>query len=105
MNRLKDQFEESQDGEQAGDFWEIETRDNYFVISRDVARAVERTLCRMPFPRWVVFRVLSGSRHRVRAHSIDRISESTAVQRAASRAFFRARRLEDKADKRPWEDD
>jgi hypothetical protein len=31
--------------------------------------------------------------------------ESTTAQRAASRAFWRARKLEAKADRRPWEDD
>jgi hypothetical protein len=105
MNRLKQPHEGSPSGEPVGDYWEIETRDNYFVISREVARAVERALSRPLVPQWIVFRVLSGSRHRVRARSIHRVSESTAAQRAAAREFFRARRLEVKADKRPWEDD
>ena len=50
-------------------------------------------------------RDLVGARHRVLAAHVYRISESTAALRAACRAFHRARRLEAKADRRPWEDD
>jgi hypothetical protein len=41
----------------------------------------------------------------VPAAQINRISESTAAQREAVREFERARRLEEKKDRRPWEDD
>jgi hypothetical protein len=41
----------------------------------------------------------------VLTEQITRISESTADQRTADREFDRARRLEEKQDRRPWEDD
>jgi hypothetical protein len=106
MNRLKDYFDDTRDeDEPASDYYLIETDWNVFVVSRDTALAVERALDKVLPRRWDVFRDLPGARHRVLARSIERVSESTAAQRAASRAFRRARKLEEKADKRPWEDD
>jgi hypothetical protein len=46
-----------------------------------------------------------GSRIRVRAGEIRALTESTAAQRAADRRLDRARRLEEQADRRAWEDD
>jgi hypothetical protein len=105
MNRLKDFFDQPSEPEREDDFFEIESYCDTFAVSRDTAIDVERRLDQLPPPRWVVFRDLSGARHRVLASQICRVSESTAAQRAAGRAFRRARRLEEKADRRPWEDD
>ena len=103
MNRLKDFFNDPPEPESQDDYFEIEKRYRIFAVSRQTAGEIERTLDQLPQPRWVVFRDLNGSQHRVLAESITRISESTAAQRAADRAFDRARRLEDKQD-RPWEE-
>lgn len=105
MNRLLDYFEDPQEPEGQKDYFEIETPYDYFAISRETAMEVERRLDQLPPPRWIAFRDLAGAWHRVLAGSVYRVSESTAAQRAARRAFYRARRLEDKADRRPWEDD
>ncbi|HEX6536810.1 MAG TPA: hypothetical protein VF041_19645 [Gemmatimonadaceae bacterium] len=105
MNRLKEFLEPQEDPESSGAFWEIETHYDYFVVSREMAMEVERRLDQLPPPRWIAFRDLAGARHRVLATQIYRVSESTPAQRAARRAFHRARRLEEKADRRPWEDD
>ncbi len=105
MNRLKELFDRSPEPEREDDFFEIETYQDLFAVSRDVAVDVERRLDQLPPPHWIVFRDLTGARHRVLATQIHRVSECTASQRAARRAFYRARRLEDKADRRPWEDD
>jgi len=105
MNRLKDFFGDPQEPEAQDDFYLVERRFMSFAVSHQTAADIERALDRLPPPRWVVFRDLTGSRHRVLAETISRISESTAEQRAADRAFDRARRLEDKKDHRPWEDD
>lgn len=108
MNRLTryQDLDELFEPEPAVDFYEIETTAcDYFVVSAATARAVERTLARRLRRRWVAFRDLAGSRHRLLRGQIYKISESTAAQRAARRAFYRARRLEAKADRRPWEDD
>jgi hypothetical protein len=105
MNRLKDYFEQPPEPERQDDFFEIESHYDTFAVSREMAIEIERRLDQLPPPRWVVFHDLTGARHRVLAAHIYRISESAAAQRAASRAFYRARRLEEKADRRPWEDD
>jgi hypothetical protein len=105
MNRLKEFFDQSPEPERQDDFYEVESYRETFAVSRETAADVERRLDQLPPPRWVVFRDLAGARHRVLAAQVYRISESTAAQRAAARAFGRARRQEDKADRRPWEDD
>jgi hypothetical protein len=105
MNRLKEFFEQPPEPERQDDFFEIESYYDTYAVSRETAHEVERRLDQLPPPRWIVFRDLAGARHRVLAAQIHRISESTAAQRAAARAFSRARRLEDKADRRPWDDD
>jgi hypothetical protein len=105
MNRLKDFFEQPPEPDRQDDFFEIECYCDTFAVSRETAQEVERRLDQLPPPRWIVFRDLAGARHRVVAKQIYRISESTAAHRAAVRAFSRARRSEDKADRRPWEDD
>jgi hypothetical protein len=105
MNRLKDFFEQPPEPEQQNDYFEIETYYDTFAVSRETAAEVERRLDQLPPPLWIAFRDLAGARHRMLATRINRVSESTAAQRSALRAFRRARRLEDKADRRPWEDD
>ena len=105
MNRLKEFFEQPPEPESDDSFWEVETTADYFVVSREMALEVERRLDQLPPPRWIVLHDLAGARHRVLASHVYRVSESTPAQRAARRAFHRARRLEDKADRRPWEDD
>jgi hypothetical protein len=105
MNRLKDFFERPPEPERSDDFFEIETHYDTFAVSRETASAIERELDASPTPRWIVFRSLSAARHRILAAHVYCVSESTAAQRATSREFRRARRLEEKADRRPWEDD
>jgi hypothetical protein len=105
MNRLKDYFNNPPEPESQDDFYVVEKRYGSFAVSRQTAAEIESVLDQAYPPRWVVFRDLNGSRHRILADQISRISESTAAQRAADRAFDRARRLEDKQDRRPWEDD
>ena len=105
MNRLKDYFGDSPAPEPKDDFYVIVIRYTHFVVSRDTAMMIEVALDEDLPPRWVEFCDLSGSRHRVLTEQITRVSESTADQRAADRAFDRARRLEEKQDRRPWEDD
>src|SRR5919108_5526123 len=98
MNRLKELFDQPPEPEREDDFFEIETDQDLFAVSRETAVEVERRLDQLPPPRWIAFRDLTGARHRVLAARVYRVSECTASQRAARRAFYRARRLEDKAD-------
>jgi len=105
MNRLKQYLDEDEEPPMPeGDYWVLETRSEYWVISADTARAIERALTRLWRPRWIVFLDISGGHRRVRTDLIESVFESTTAQRATRRAFDRERRLEDKADRTPWED-
>ena len=95
MNRLKDFFEwPREEQEPATDYYLIETSWNFFVVSRETAVAVERVLDKVLLPRWVVFRDLPGSRHRVLAREVERVSEARATARGEGRqAAVGGRRL------------
>jgi len=68
MNRLTAFFEEPEQKVPSDDFYWVETRRDAIAVSRETAAEVERELDRPPPPRWVVFRDLSGARHRLLAH-------------------------------------
>ena len=105
MNRLKDFFPEPPEPSSTDDYFEVESHYDTFAVSRETASDIERWLDQVPAPRWLIFRDLAGSRHRVLSAQIYRVSECTSSQRAAGRDLDRARRREAKADRRPWEDD
>ena len=105
MNRIKEFFEEPGAREPSGDYYTVETQCDSFVVSRAVAADVERALDQVPPAGWIVFTDLTGARHRLRTRLVERVSECLAAQRARRRAFYRARRREAKADRRPWEDE
>ncbi|HUQ80647.1 MAG TPA: hypothetical protein VM076_05910, partial [Gemmatimonadaceae bacterium] len=88
-----------------GDYWVVETRTAYWIVSADTACAVQRVVRRLWRPRWLVFRDLTGGRRCIRTNVVECIYESTARQRAYRRAFDRDRQLEEKADRRPWEEE
>jgi hypothetical protein len=105
LNRLKELLENPRVPEPQDDFYELECRWETFAISMETAMAVERQLDQLPPPTWIVFQSLTGARHRIQAAHVTRISESTAAQRSAGRAFERARDLEEKKDRPPsWDD-
>jgi hypothetical protein len=105
MNRLELVLDNQAQPERKEDFYRVVARYSWFVVSRQTAMAIERQLMQASPPRWIVFRDLMGARHRLQAKRIDRISESTAAQRAAAREFDREREREDKDDRSPWDDD
>ena len=105
MNRLKPYLEPEEPLMPEGDYWVVETRCEYWFVSADIARVIERALARLWCPRWIVFKDLSGGQRRIRASLVECVFESTTKQRAYRRAFDRERRLEEKADRRPWEED
>jgi len=106
LNRVRALLEPVEDEEPPyGDFVVVSGPFGSLCVTRDVARDIERMLDRRWRPRWVVFRDRVGSRVRVRTNEIRLVVESTAAQRAGDRRLDRARRKEEKADRRPWEDD
>lgn len=106
INRLQDYFgEEPEERPPDEEFYIVGGEAGYFYVSRETAERIARALERRRPPRWIVFQDLSGSEVRVRPGKLDAVYESTAEQRARERAFNRARKLEEKRDRRLWEDD
>ena len=105
MNRLKDYFKEPDPQSPESDFYVISGDCGYYYVTQETAARIERCLGRVWVPRWVTFTDLSGSQVRIRARLIHCVFESTVAQRAYDREFERARKLEEKADRRPWEED
>ena len=105
MNRLTVYLEDPADDVPYGDFYVISGEFGSTCVTQETARYVERCLDECPMPAWIAFRDRAGSRIRVQSRLIRCIAESTAEQRAADRRLDRARRLEEKADRRPWESD
>ena len=105
MNRLKEYLEDGAPEPPAGEYFVITGDCGSYYVSRETATRVARDLDRLWVPRWLSFTDIVGSRIRVLSRRVDAIFESTAEQRTAERSFHRARKLEEKADRRPWEDD
>jgi hypothetical protein len=106
MNRLKQYLEPNEEPPTPeGDYWIVETRSSFLIVSADTAAVIERELTRLWRKRWLVFRDLTGGRRRLRTDVVECVYECTAAQRAVRRAFERDRRREEKADRRPWEED
>ena len=103
MNRVVEFFDPFPEPEVEDDYFVIESRVDIFFVTletmEDVVRQLEERV------RWLTFRDLSTRWQRILASEVYLLYESTAAQRAAARAFWRARKLEAKADRRPWEDD
>ncbi len=91
-------------------------RDDFFIVSgefgrvfvtREAARRLRTTLNRVLVPRWTSFRDITDALFTVRTAHVNTIVESTFVQRAASRQFWRDREKEEEenSDRRPWDPD
>ncbi len=105
MNRLKAYFEEPEDVPAVDDFFLVLSAAGYYVVTPATAAQVVAQLGRFPRPRWLRFSDHVGSTIHLRADTVHAVVESTTAQRQGERDFGRARRLEEKADRRPWEDD
>lgn len=105
INRLKARPEEPEEPKPPDDYYEIHARCDTYYVSREVGEAVLSLLRRRWVPRWIGFTDLSASAVRIRSRLIDCVQECRAAQRVATRAFHRARRQEEKAERRPWEED
>lgn len=105
VNRLTEYLEEPEEHPPDQDYWVVASQYEDFYVTREVADTIMRELERPLLRRWLRFTDVSGSHVRVLTKRIDQVREWTKAQRAADREFGRARRLEDKADRRPWEED
>jgi hypothetical protein len=105
INRLKPYMEEPEEEPPANDYFEIVAHSDTYYVERDEAERVARLLQRRWPPRWIQVTDIFGGVQRLRRNTITAICESTDGQRARARSFRRARRSEEKQDRRPWEDD
>lgn len=105
INRLKDLLGEPEERKPDEDYWEVEGKAGWFYVSRETALDLVGRLARLRRPGWVSFRDLFGAEVWVRSDEVSRVAECTIAQRTAEREFRRDRRREEKADRRPWEDD
>jgi hypothetical protein len=105
VNRLKDHFDASDERPPDDDYYVVSQRFEDFYVTREVAERIMAELQASEPPAWIRFTDVYGSSVCVRSCWIDNVRECTVAQRASERQFLRARRLEEKADRRPWEDD
>jgi hypothetical protein len=104
MNRIRELLREPEDERKpAGDYWEVACQYSTYYVDAATAARILRTLDRLIPPRWIAFADVTGGRVRVRAAKVECVSECTALQREANRAFHKARREEDREDELPWE--
>jgi hypothetical protein len=104
MNRLKHQPEENEPKLGAGDYFVVSAKCGEWCVSTEMVRFVEAALDADPRPSWVKFVDLSGSRVRIKTDDVVSIRQSTAEQRAATRAFRRSLRQEYKPEN-PWDEE
>ena len=107
MNRLKQYLGEADEPQDSGSesYWVIETEGYYFIITYAEAERLGRLVNRWWGPRWLTFTDSWGARRRILRRDVNHLCESTPDIWAAARAHQRARKLEDKADRRAWEED
>lgn len=105
INRLKPWFEEPEERPPASEYFRIESEARDYYVRSDEARRVAQLLERRWPPRWIRITDIFGAEVRLPARSITAICESTEAVRRHEREFRRARRTEDREDRRPWEDD
>lgn len=77
-----------------GDFFVVSTEWDTWCVSTDMARHIDACLDADPLPRWVMFVDVTGARVRVRADSIESLSQRSVEQRAVGRRFERLARDE-----------
>ncbi len=105
MNRLLRWFDEPADRSAYGDFFVVGGEFGRVFVTHEVASYIRSVLDRRFVPVWIEFRDRVGSLVRVRTRQIEVLVESTVEQRMADRMLDRARDEEEKADRRPWDNE
>lgn len=105
INRLKTFMEEPGEKPLVAEYFEILCDAGTYYVSRSEAHRIAALLQRRWPPRWIRTVDVFGAEVRVLRRTITAICESTESLRQQERTFRRARRSEEKQDRRPWEDD
>jgi hypothetical protein len=87
-----------------GDFFVVSTEWDNWCVSTEMARHIDKTLDADPLPRWITFVDLTGARVRLRADSIESLTQRSAQQRALTRLYERLAKEERSADRMLEED-
>jgi len=105
INRLKPFMEEPEERPPVAEYFEVICAATTYYVSRAEARRIASLLERRWPPRWIRAVDVFGAEIRVLRRTIAAICESTESLRQHERTFRRARRSEEKQDRRPWDDD
>lgn len=81
-----------------GDFFVVSTEWDTWCVSTEMARHVEACLDTEPMSRWVTFVDVTGARVRLRADSVESVTQRSVEQRALGRRFERMARDERRMD-------
>jgi hypothetical protein len=104
MNQTRQEEEEHGRAGPAIDHFIVSCRSAGFFVSKEMAAHIEACLDARRPSKWIVFVDVNGSRVRLRRREIEYVLQSTSEQRAADRAYGRAIRQEQKAE-RDWSDE
>jgi hypothetical protein len=91
-------MESSRNQFRLGDFFVVSTEWDNWCVSTEMARHIDQTLDADPLPRWITFVDLTGARVRVKANSIESLTQRSEQQRAITRTFERLAKDERLAD-------
>jgi hypothetical protein len=81
-----------------GDFFVVSTEWDTWCVSTEMARHIDACLDADPVPRWVTFVDVTGARVRLRADSVESVTQRSVEQRAIGRRFERLARDERRTD-------
>ncbi|HJQ65160.1 MAG TPA: hypothetical protein VJ816_02230 [Gemmatimonadales bacterium] len=81
-----------------GDFFVVSTEWDTWCVSTEMARHIDACLDADPIPRWVTFVDVTGARVRLRADSVESLTQRSIEQRAIGRRFERQARDERRTD-------
>jgi hypothetical protein len=81
-----------------GDFFVVSTEWDTWCVSTEMARHIDACLETDPLPRWLTFVDVTGARVRLRADSVESLTQRSIEQRAVGRRFERQARDERRMD-------
>jgi hypothetical protein len=81
-----------------GDFFVVSTEWDTWCVSTEMARHIDACLDSDPLPRWLTFVDVTGARVRLRADSVESLTQRSIEQRAVGRRFERQARDERRMD-------
>ena len=104
INRLANRGDDPREEGPEKDYWLVEADCGWFYVTETTAGDVVRAVTRDEPRPWIRFTDLFGAQVWILTEKVTRVSESKGGHRDAARAFRRARRDEEREDRRPWED-